>query len=419
VSVVLRANSLRWIAAGCGLLYLTLKVIESVGTGGLDFRLIWIAGEVWSAGDNPYSPAFHAAYGEHFGPVLATAFWTYPPYWFPIATAFAALPFHAARVAWTAMNAALLLASCVVVARTLGTTAGRDSRALLLEGVAFACFLQASPVCLSLGQTSILLCFGASLVFAGMVRDRAWLTLAGGILLALKPHVGVVLLAGAFARGPRRWPSIAAGAVALGAVLPIGIAGDLAVQTSGFLSALARYRASELAANGAPNLTGAVHLADWMGLPPLVSGTWVLVACALALALGFSQRNAESAQARVALFGALLSIALLFVPLHSYDMVALVVLALIARSAVPAGWPAIALGLLVAFRPGNLVKVFGAQRSESAIFPESPIVSLALVAIAAGFAFGLATTTRHSRLSPSASTPAARSRAGTSAIQRP
>jgi hypothetical protein len=52
-----------------------------------DFRLVWLAGRLWLAGESPYGPSFARNYVELFGPSI-NMYWSYPPSWFPISALF-------------------------------------------------------------------------------------------------------------------------------------------------------------------------------------------------------------------------------------------------------------------------------------------------------------------------------------------
>jgi len=66
-----------------GLVYLAPKGISISGVGGMDFRDIWVAGQIWAAGEDPYGSSFAAEYLAAFG-YDRGEIWLYPPYWYPI-----------------------------------------------------------------------------------------------------------------------------------------------------------------------------------------------------------------------------------------------------------------------------------------------------------------------------------------------
>ena len=86
-----------------GLAYLAPKGISISGAGGMDFRDIWIAGKIWTTGENPYGLSFAAEYLAAFG-YDRGEIWLYPPYWYPIAAPFGLFSFSVANSVWKAIN---------------------------------------------------------------------------------------------------------------------------------------------------------------------------------------------------------------------------------------------------------------------------------------------------------------------------
>jgi hypothetical protein len=84
-------------------------------------------------------------------------------------------------------------------------------------------------------------------------------------------------------------------------------------------------------------------------------------------------------------------VTLIGVPLHSYDLIPLAIVAAFAvhKGILTPPWLMISVGLLVSLRAGNLAQVTGLARPDSLIFPESTMatIGLALVLIGALYAW--------------------------------
>ena len=356
-----------------GVLYISSKVLQA--DNGLDFTVIWLAGKLWLAGQNPYGGEFWTQYQTIFpGPYML---WFYPPHWFPISTVFGLLSFHTAIIVWKMTNLALLVA-----ATHLTTCAFADKHnywPVFLLGLGYACLTQATAATLDIGQTSILVYFGLAAMVFGLLKNRPAFLILGLIVLTLKPNFGLVAFAATASLSRYRWTIIPAGLVcALGAV-PILISGHIVEQIGGFLSNLANYSGS-VSANGPGNLTGIIHLLM------LHNSIALTIVCAgLMAALFYSKPlNAQT----VVLFVASI---FFFLPLHGYDAVAIVIVLmwLVANPAAVGGW-LIASGLLICLRPGNLASVTGIISSSSNDFPGSLMLSLGFLAILTGALVGIA-----------------------------
>jgi len=130
--------------ATLGAVYLLHKVITLEGNEAFVLRMVWIAGKLWSVGENPYASNFIAEYrNSGAGPV---GVWNYPPYWYPIAIAISRLSLPAAAALWKATDIALLVAATHLVARALADVAHRNYASIFAVGFGFVCFMQATAV---------------------------------------------------------------------------------------------------------------------------------------------------------------------------------------------------------------------------------------------------------------------------------
>jgi hypothetical protein len=378
IVMLLRISAL---LAAAGLIYLLPKTLSAAP--GLDFKLIWLAGKLWAAGENPYGPGFATAYLAEFGPGPVSAFWVYPPYWLPIAVPLSWLPVKVAGVLWNLASLALVVAAAHLVARALSD--GQRTRYLTIfcAGLAFACFMQATAVTISIGQTSALLYFGLAALLCGFTTGNRWLLLAALVALALKPNVGLVAFAAVAATSERRVVLWAAG-VCLLLMLPLALHGDAFAELRGFAGNLSAYSDPKFAANAPPNLVGLAHLLPSAGnARPWLTALTVLTAvvAAILFATGSVRR----------VFPLFVAVTLIGVPLHSYDLIPLAIVAAFAvhKGILTPPWLMISVGLLVSLRAGNLAQVTGLARPDSLIFPESTMatIGLALVLIGALYAW--------------------------------
>ncbi len=338
-------------------IWIGLKVADN--SDALDFRLIWLAGNLWSEGLNPYGPAFADRYFLIFGEGPVSHFWVYPPNWWPLAVLLGSLKFPLAALVWNVINYA-----CLVVGTWLIFPKKILAFVLLLT---FLSLMQDVSVAISIGQTAMLVFLGVSAFMHGWRYDRPWVLFLGLVILSLKPNIAIIFFFLSMLRADLVRPALAAGAIALIATLPV-----LSEQSiMGFLNAIGRYSAPGIAANNAENMTGLWHLFDLIGisLPPLL-----LIALALIIAMIVAKRSIALAIATIAFL----------VPMHTYDLAFVMVL-------VPFLMPAsiiASIGFLLLWRTANIGVLTGIVHPGSAIFPGSLMASLGLLIIFIAFAWG-------------------------------
>lgn len=196
-----------------------LMIGRSLGARAVDFSYILTAGRMWLAGSDPYGAGFAAA-GAATLPAGTTGF-AYPPNWWIIAVALAAIPGGGALPVWKLLN----LASAAVA----GFLLIRSARRIQPDGpewlnyaflaCLFSCGAMANA--LRLGQTSIVILLGFALLIEGLTFDRRFRQILGLGLLLLKPQIGLLFLLLAFARKPTRFAAVGACAATVVACLPI------------------------------------------------------------------------------------------------------------------------------------------------------------------------------------------------------
>ena len=371
-------------AAGAALLlalalaYLVLKVFD--GTDTIDFKYIHLAGALWGEGIDPYSAAY-AEQGEmRFQGLNRPEYLFYPPHWWAIATGFAQAPYETAGLLWRIVMAACMIGGCFVLHRTVIHIAGENRPWRTWAMLVFAGAMSATAIALSLGQTSCLLFFGVCLYVHAFVTRRRGLMVLALVIVWLKPNVGLALSL-FLVPGLFWWPALIGGALAVvAASLPALLPHGPIEVIRGYLHALSQWEA--LAPNQPWNITGLRHLAELVTGAVLPGTPLALTASALALGLGaLLVRRDETARGRAAALIPLIALLLLCVPMHSYDMVLLIVL--IALGAVLPGWAGavLALALLAAFRANNLETLLGLSGTGGMRPPGTTVLSLAVLAI--------------------------------------
>lgn len=352
--------------------YLLPKVLDT--GNGHDFRLIWLAGQLWSDGISPYSESFFLQYERNFGQGPVSHFWVYPPYWWIICRPLAMLSFEAALLMWNLFNYILLAGTAFIFTRLpLGPLA--QTRAITRFAVAFSVLsiVQATPFSLALGQTSFLILAGVALLLMSVKEQNCAFVAIGTALVMLKPNFGVFIV---IFLVTWRWTWVP---IALIAATYLSISLIVAAQTGlqdtlfGFLDNLSEYDAPHIPAGQAANLTGIIHLADLVGIvvpKPILYGVTTL----FALAIAFAVRQGLQGLACISILCAFM------IPLHTYDMafcLLLVVVLSLQSNQVGAVLGFAAAALLV--RPDNIGRSFDIANPESmGAFAGSLLASIAL-----------------------------------------
>lgn len=344
----------------------------------IDYQFIWLAGAMWAEGQNPYADEYARLGRELFSGLNVPRVWFYPPSWWPIATLSAQTTYETGVVVWRIVGALSLVTGIAVITLACHRHLAPLSPLRMAAFFAFATLMSATPIALSLGQTSFLSFLGAALFIAAWLGDRRVLMVAALFLLMLKPQIGLPFAMFLLARR-MWWPSLAAGAVLslLAAAVPLSISGigpflDTYLAQLGYHETLPPNHPIEM--TGLRNLFW--ELFGWR-VPSL---PLALVCAALAFALGFT-RAAEPRQ-RALTLAALLVLLCLFVPLHTYDMMLIAPLVVLgATASTPAQIMGLA-GLLVIFRANNLAALTGFYPPETLYAFGSRLTTIGLLFLA-------------------------------------
>lgn len=370
------------LAAGAAY-YLYRKAMAVSGAAGFDFRYLWLAGEAWLSGTNPYGAGYQALGAERIESGHVPISWVYPPNWWGITTILALFDLDRSSHLWNLFNIVLLFGSSILtIAAFLAADprlAGSRMRAgdltpfalpLILLHFCGLAALEASALVLAVGQTSILIYFGMALLAYGMTGGRRWVAVAGLAVIFLKPQIGLIFALALLAwnREARQvlWRTLI---VSIILSLPAFISDPL-VPIS-FLRALGGYDA--FAAANLPQAMTGIRLAVWEIFSRDIGN---IAAALIAAAAAFvyarsSRRPINLPESDWWLIVVLITLTVALAPLHYYDfvIVGLLVPAVLCAPLVPMLTGLIGGALIL--RADQLGKITGLYDPEVAIFEGS------------------------------------------------
>lgn len=378
-TVSIPANSRRLICSPVGrwlvgfvILLALLSFLRLAGSNlqQIDFSYIYTAGTVWSQGLDPYGPDF-ARLGQN---LPGAPIWAYPPQWWAIATALAALDPGPAYLAWRVANIALLAIGSVLLWRTSGDKPHAAAPPFALAGfVFFLADSEATAAALGLGQTSIIAFAGIALFVAGAGRKDTALAATGLVLLLLKPQFGIMFMLFALCRRELRRPALIAGITTALLTVPVlaqfGIAGSIE-SASRLLDNLAIY--STVQWNRPLELAGLSFLIAAAGGPGLSSFVYIGAAAVIAVLSLDDRWDARD------IWIVMVSTALFLIPLRGYDFVIAASLVLVIDRYQPWARLCVLLGLALLWRPGAVSALFDQSGLESSAVAPVTIAYIAL-----------------------------------------
>lgn len=391
------------LAFAAGLAHLGFQFWKHWDIVTLDFRFFWLAGDFWAKGESPYNADYAEEAAAQFE-IMRGAIWYYTPNWFPLAAIFSlADPLTASRL-WLAANAALLLASAALNVAAFRSLRAASSladftspmtaflsalppRTLFFLFAGAMALSQAAGNTLHLGQSSMLIYFGGSLLMFGAVRGRMISGAAGLAILMLKPQIGILICAGlVFSAYGRRAIALAAlASIAMAA--PAFIVSPPAQLVADFARGVGLY--TDQLYNMPPAVTGFRHLVWIGGGVDMGSPLYLMLALALACAFGLCGAMRRAPLAAADLLAASIAIAIMASPLHVYDFTLLGAIALYA-AALPAPASAVAVSAFaLLWRAGNLPHPGIPDSAAVTYYPGSAFASLAAMMIAGAIAYSL------------------------------
>lgn len=373
-----------------GLMYILSKSLFSADLE-IDLKYIWIAGQLWAEGINPYSEDFSRIGDSFFENTNQLDTWLYPPNWWVISRGLALFEIETAAVLWRSVNALLVAVGTVLVLQAFRPYLGQLWPVAGLMMFGYAATMQATAIVLSMGQTSIILYLGICALFFGLMRGQACWVVAGLVIVTLKPNIGIVVWAGITAL-PAQWRAIwIASLLTLVLCVPSGLAAGFGPTIVGLIGAYMDYDGA-LEVNAPANVTGLRHLAETVfGVE--ISAISMALFAALVAWLGVRVMRRRST-----VFGDehldcdscfwILLVIVTCVALHSYDFIILTPLWLVCFVGIYPRYLgiAIALGLLLVYRSGNLAEATGFQHPDTLYMLGSRIDSMVSLGMLCTFA---------------------------------
>lgn len=328
--------------AMAGAWYLCRVALSAADEAGYDFRYNWLAGRLWLQGVSPYLPGYQEAGTALIVRGHVPELWVYPPNWWAISTTLGLTGLAEANVAWNLLGVGLAALSSVMLVRAFLRCRRGHVLALPVVGDVFdwgwalvllhffaTAGLEATALTLAIGQTSLLVLFGVSLILYGASRARLPLAAAGLAVVLLKPQIGVVFLCVLPLAGPWARQLVLAG-LGISAVLAVPAAvvdPSVAMQFVRNVTSNDGYTVANL-----PQAMTGVRLAVWE-LLGRDAGSIVAVAATVGAALLLARRSvrlAVDATPHVLVWQVVtltVAVILAMAPLHYYDFVLVCTLA--------------------------------------------------------------------------------------------
>lgn len=324
----------------------------------MDFRYIWLAGELWSHGANPYSSAYRDAGAIQFPTGYAIAVWAYPFHWYIPARLAAALSPQLSFACWLGATTMALAGSAWLAlgaARALGFVYRLET---VLFALGYACSGSIVGYALRTGQPAVLAECGVAIAIFGMARNQRWCVISGLVLAMLKPQIGLPFATAVCFEPKGLRDALASAVLVLVASVPAFLASGFVNQMHGLL----------IESSGAYQ-TISYNTADLMaGLPHLVGLTtrWsfsilgsMFLAAALTALASWVIRRQVAEHATALRIGFTCTITAAVVGLHTYDLI-IVLFTLPLMKALSRGARAVAfLGFALLWRTENLVHMLG------------------------------------------------------------
>lgn len=357
-----------------------------------DLRYVWLAGDFWASGLNPYGADYIPRSVATFGEPGRVSVWVYPFQWYWIARPLALLSPLAALRVWQVASFLLLAAGSVLTLRAatlLNARAGRLTIGLL---AVYASSFTPLAGLVQLGQPVLLSVFGFTVLVYGMAAGRDGVKLAGVVLLALKPQFGIPILL-LFATTPGGVRLCVIGGVLTAALAgpPLLISG-VAGQIVGMIgNATAGY--GDVLVNRPISMVGLPNLMALLAGVDLSVGAGLLVASVVALAIGLALRRTDRLTAvdkTTFVTAAAALVVSCLVGVHTYDLTVLLVpLPLLLRERGAPLWIGLA-GYLLLWRVDQVGRLFGLDGLTETI----ALSSAAVLLIALGWVVSAATRMR-------------------------
>jgi hypothetical protein len=159
-----------------------------------DFRYIWLAGDMWKEGINPYSENYASRSEVLFGAENKLSAWVYPFQWYLISVPLSLFDLRVALSIWQIASVILTVLLIILSFWTAKIEGVVKSKYEVLPLATLAATFTPLTAVLQLGQPVILPIFGFALLLYGSVRRQSAFQLLGVVLLALKPQFGLPVM---------------------------------------------------------------------------------------------------------------------------------------------------------------------------------------------------------------------------------
>ncbi|NOD78576.1 glycosyltransferase 87 family protein [Ruegeria sp. HKCCD4332] len=356
-------------------LYLSWKVYSTSGSADWDFRHFWLAGKVWALGVSPYGSEYSA-----LGPDLITQGyvpkeWYYPPNIWPVTFFLAQFQLDTSSVVWSGMNVVMLIGASFLLwannedgsyrSANTATIAGLPKQSMVFLHVFLTAIFQATAICLVIGQITILIYFGFALFIAAFAMQHKFLMILALSILFIKPQIAAPFAAAILFLDVGNWRLIlAAGLVSIVSSLP-PLLQDPMVLVS-WLNTISGSH-GEFGANEVRSITGIRHVL-WLATGVDLGNIGSLLVTILATStFGFIAHRNKSWDALDVLVVQLMVIGA-FAPLHYYDLVILLPVALVLVRARGVALALALIGVLLLLRSETLAEVSGIYPAKTVFF---------------------------------------------------
>ncbi len=360
-------------AFALALAWLAFEVGRYWGVAGPDIKYFWLAGEFWTAGLTPYEEAFTARLIEITDIEGGAGAWNYTPNWYFISAGLAQMDLLTASRLWLVMNAVMLLAASALNAAAfrpmnknsavLAPAAPVNRLAAILPLLvlfflhgAYMGLSQPAEKTLELGQSSILIYFGLSLLVWSISRERLYAGAAGLAIVMLKPQFGALIVTVLLFSTMGRRITFVAAIISILMALPAFLVSQPFEIASDLLHNLGSYDGQIF--NTAVSTTGLRNVVWTLGGDDLGMMGYQLMALAFIASVAaflYLRRGAPPRTVDMVMFA--VAAAHVFAPYHYYDFVLMGVLIYFCASLRTASALICMAAFLLILRAGNLPNI--------------------------------------------------------------
>ncbi len=344
----------------------------------LDFKYLWLAGELWEQGLNPYGDVYVQAGREIFTNGNVPTWMVYPPSWYPIARLLSLFPYSVANLIWLNFSMIAIVLGFFVCTDTFRRT---GPAATLLETSGMVAFLglgSIMAIAVSVGQTSPLFFLGFALFWRGWSLQRHTAFIVGLIILMLKPNIGLPFAILALTR-PFFWrPVLIGGAITILMAIPSFFPEKSISILTDYLAQLGQYGSAVW--NGPANMTGLRNLVYLISGHDMSSFLLTPTAAILSGIYGLVTLNKVDITPDRQLM-MVLALTTFLVPMHTYDFLVLAPMLLWLHREPWKIRVALGAAMLVLLRVNNVANVTGLTYLAETYAPGSTLASVCALII--------------------------------------